>query len=564
MANLLGIPPGALDVPAFLAAARLVFLAAAVGWAVLQLRVRRPAWALAGVLAANAFAWTVTNLPLQRMYALGPSHDRVNNLAMVQVVAAGGPALQTIQVGQKHFEPFWGFLVALLSGRDTGSVLRLYPFLSLLVLVAVALAVYRGLRPPEGEEGLDAWERAAVAGFFTLLSSLPLDFTQAYRVPWAMTFLLKPNHALGLVLLPLVLRAFAGIRTGKGRVGVGVLLHLVGWAFVIHMAFVCAGLVLLALWSTLARHADARKDRLDCAVVIGVNLAVVSPYLVMLATGYPILHPGARQAIPPFSAHALEVTLNHAPLLVLGAWGARVFLARGGRLARVWVAQLAAAVVLWMGYYLLSPFQVAKERDELFYWVRFLTAALAGIGAWDLLGRLPGLLRERLGPAPARAAALTALAAPFALPAWWDPPRMDPYFVPSLAPLPAFVERAGEYLRENAPPGAVVAGDREFARWAAALAGRQSLLAEYFHMPRDYDRRQAVERALVRGPDAEARRAAREQYGVLYLAVTPQLLLENERTLADLQARPDLVAVHRGDDPATRGFVVLFELREPS
>ncbi len=62
-------------------------------------RLRRPEWLLAGVLLANAWAWAETNWPLQRLYAFGPSSDRVNNIAMCQGVAAGHSPLQTPQVG---------------------------------------------------------------------------------------------------------------------------------------------------------------------------------------------------------------------------------------------------------------------------------------------------------------------------------------------------------------------------------------------------------------------------------------------------------------------------------
>ena len=87
--NLFGVDVRALDVEAFLAAARHAFPLLALVWLVLVVRLRRASVLLAGVLLANAYAWLETNWPLQRLYALGPSSDRVNNIALCQVVAAG-------------------------------------------------------------------------------------------------------------------------------------------------------------------------------------------------------------------------------------------------------------------------------------------------------------------------------------------------------------------------------------------------------------------------------------------------------------------------------------------
>ena len=51
-------------------------------WLGALLRIRRAGWLLAGIVAANAFAWLETNYPLQRIYAFGPSRDRVGNVAL--------------------------------------------------------------------------------------------------------------------------------------------------------------------------------------------------------------------------------------------------------------------------------------------------------------------------------------------------------------------------------------------------------------------------------------------------------------------------------------------------
>ena len=346
--------------PAFLATARYLYPLLALLWLALLLRVRRAEWLLAGVVAANAYAWWVTNHPLQRIYALGPSFDRVSGLGMCQVVAAGNSPLRTWQVGQLHFEPFWSLLVAALSGWDPERVLVLYPFLSLVTAAAFALSLYYGLGPRGPGEAWSSWERALVAGFATLLSSSPLDFAGVYRVPWALTFLLKPNHALGLVLLPVVLRAVASIKGWAGRIGAGLLLHLLGWVFVIHMMCVAVGLVVFAAVSSWSRREEARRDVLDVAVVLGVNLLAVSPYLLMLAIGYPAFRPAPHMVIAASSAHLLEITARVGWIFWLGAWGAAVAYRRGDRLGRLWATQVLGAALVWVGYLLLSALQMGR------------------------------------------------------------------------------------------------------------------------------------------------------------------------------------------------------------
>ncbi|HET8647791.1 MAG TPA: hypothetical protein VFO85_19995, partial [Vicinamibacteria bacterium] len=397
------------------------FLAAAIACLLLVVR-RGRAWPLVALaLLGTTSAWWATNAPLQRLYALGPSADRVMNLALCQVVAAGNSPLRTSQVGQLHFEPFWGLLVAALSGWNPDRVLALYPWLPLLVSWGIALAVYVGLGTPRpagtGEPWFSPWERALAALFGVLLWSAPLDYTGSYRDPWAMTVLLKPNHALGLVVFPLLLRLFAAVRGWRGRVAAGLVLHLLAWVFVLHMAYVALGLVLFAAWSLAARRPEARREATDVAVALAVNVLIVSPYLVMLLVGYPFLQRLAIMTIPAHSPHLLETTARAGVVFALGAWGALVC-ARRGRGGRLWAAQFAAAHLVWVAYLALSLLQVARERDEVVYWTRFLNAVLAGIGAWDLATRAAAALPALLGPPSRRAVAIAALALPFALPLW--------------------------------------------------------------------------------------------------------------------------------------------------
>jgi len=565
--NLFGADVRALDVEAFLAAAHHLFPLLAVAWLVLVVRLRRPGVLLAGVLLANAYAWLETNWPLQRLYALGPSSDRVNNLALCQVVAAGHSPLHTPQVGQMHFEPFWAMVTAIVSGWSPSRLLAIYPFFPVLTACGFALSLYFALRPlapPPAQNAASAagndgewsgWERALVALFATLLSSTALDYAGPYRVPWAMTFLLKPNHSLGLVLFPWVLRVFAGIRGWRSRLAAGLLLHVLGWAFVIHMGEVCVGLSCFALTALLLGRAEARRDILDVAVAIGINLLVVSPYLVMLFRGYGVLDSGPRLEIPPSSPHLLEALTRTAGLTILAIWGGIVAWRRD-RMGRVWANQALGALLVWLAYYPLSLLQQAKERDDTYYWLRIHLAVCAAIGAWDLGRRLVGRLGLRaLEPAHARAALVAALALPFSLPYWWSPARMDLYFAGSLAPLPATVVRPAAFLAEAGSRGVVLAGDPTAARWMAALTGARVLLARDFASP-DYSGRMRVTLALLRGAPADPIPDA-ARLGVSHLIVTPALLADAGVTLDDLEERPYLRRVHLTDD-GHGDFVALF------
>jgi hypothetical protein len=562
--NLFGADVRALDVGAFLAAARGLFPWLALAWLLAMLplpRLRRPEWLLAGVLLANTWAWAETNWPLQRLYALGPSSDRVNNIAMCQGVAAGHSPLQTPQVGHVHFEPFWGVLTAALSGFDPERLLRIYAFLPLLTVWAFAISLYYGLRPPRGspDEPWSGWERALVAGAATLLSSAPLDPSGTYRVPWAMTFLLKPNHAVGLVLLPWVLRAFARITGWRSRIATGVLLHLMGWAFVIHMGATCIGLVAFALLGLATRRPDARRDAVDVAAVIGINLLVVSPYLILLVAEHGAFQGNLRHQIAPWSAHLFEATARLGFLLPLAVWGAVVAWSRD-RLGRVWAAQAVGALVLWLAFYPLSALEQAKERDDAFYWLRILAAAMAAIGAWDLAReaarRLAGRAAQWLDAPHRLAAAVAVLALPWTLPYWWDPGRMDLYFPGSLAPLPPSVVEPAAALA-GAPRG-VVAGDPGAARWIAALTGRQVILARDFPQPADAEARFLLNEMLLHGDPKATAEAAR--YGVSHFVVTSAMLAEAGLTLADLAQRPYLEPMRVARDP-DGSFAALFAVR---
>ncbi len=577
--NLLGIDVSSLDVAAFERTTRLLYPFLALAFLALVWHRRSARLLLAGVLLANAWLFVATQWPLQRLYGMGSSRDRVNNVGLALVVAAGNSPLETAQPGQLHFEPFWGLLLALLSGFDPERLLRLYAFMPLVALTLFCLALYHGLRAPPGSAvAMTGFERALVAGFATLLCSSPLDATSSYRITWALMFLLKPNHALGLVLLPLVLRAFARMRSLPGRIGVGFLLQLMGWAFVIHMGLTAIGLVLYALASLLLRRDQARRDVLDVLVVLGVNLLIVSPYLYMLMVDFPFTTPGAHATIPAWSPHLLEVTWRTGWLLPVAAWGTWCLWQRGDRLGRLWATQVVAGLLSWAVCLVLSEWRLARELDEFYQWCRFTGALAAAVGAWDLLGRLAAHLasgaaqgalvgrelyatlarRVALEPA-ARATLLALLVLPASVPYWYDAALMDPFFEGSRPPLPALIRSPTDFLRHHTGARDIVAGDREFAPMVSALGARRVLVSARLNTPRDITARSAAERALVLGDDPLARQAAFERFGVRWLVATPSLLQQYGTTLEALRLRADLQEAHLTREGPQR-FVAVFRV----
>jgi len=270
----------------------------------------------------------------------------------------------------------------------------------------------------------------------------------------------------------------------------------------------------------------------------------------MLLLGYPFMAPSPNMVIDPASPHLLEVTARLGWAFPLALWGLRVLHRRGDRLASVWTGQVLAAWLLWVAYLGLSALQLARERDEIDYWLRFLTAATAALGAWDLVRRLAAASRHPwLRRAHARAALLVVLALPWTLPAWWDPMRMDSYFPESLRPLPERLTAPTGFLRRETSPDAVVVADRDYARFVSALGARRVLLTRGLHRPRDYEARWALEQGLVRRTDAESLAEAR-RYGVQYLVVTPALLATHPGvSLEELSRRPALQRVHLTTGP---------------
>jgi len=572
--NLFGFDVRTLDVEALAARIHLlwwVLSTLAVGWLIRKVRLSGPAKPWRAVLAlavtGHLLAWFVTMFPLPNLYGVNGSLDRENHLGWVQVIVAGNSPIRSFQVGQIHFEPLWPNLVALATlyrPEFIDLIMQVAPLVvGVLFLLSVHACFSRGLGG-----ALESKNEAVFAGFFALLlASTWADQTAAFRNPWALTFILKPNHALGLVFTPIVLLAMARARTWAGRLWAGVLLHLLGWIFVIHMAFVISGFFVFAAWSWLEKRPERGRVILDVAAVTLIGTILVSPYFYMLREFVGATSVAARLGIQPQSAHTLDGTIRLGllfPLALFGAWS----LARGASVfGRILACQFVAAQVNWQIFHVLGAFQLGKEMDEGFYWIRFVTALVAGIGFWRLgriaaprVARLIG--RGALGEgalSTATVAGLLVIAAPTALPGWWDPGRMDRYFTAALRPAPERVSVPAAFLRDRTDPKAVVVGDRLYARYVSAFGARRVLLAESLNPPGDFSRRVEVETAVVSGQPASLIEEGRQRYGLRYLLVTPAFLAGHPGvTLDSLQARPDLRQVFQSG--AAEDRVTIFEL----
>jgi hypothetical protein len=241
--------------------------------------------------------------------------------------------------------------------------------------------------------------------------------------------------------------------------------------------------------------------------------------------------------IAPDSPHLLEALTRAAPLTALALWGGHVA-ARRDALGRVWAAQGVAAVLCWAGYYVLDPLQLAKEKDDTFCWLRFVTAVLAAVGAWDL-ARRAAKWRPAFATPPRLAAALCLVAAPATLPFWWDPQRMDPYFTASLEPVPRMYVDASAHLRAKGCRQVLLVGDPQALRWIAALTGCRGLLLSHHPMPGDYALRFRFTEHAARG-HLHLEGAEPNRWGATHLVLTPEFLRRVGGRLDDARSSPRL------------------------
>jgi hypothetical protein len=231
-------------------------------------------------------------------------------------------------------------------------------------------------------------------------------------------------------------------------------------------------------------------------------------------------------------------------------------------MSRLFLGQVLGGYLVWVSYLALGQVGLAREGDEIYFWLRILTAGSAAVGAWDLARRAAAWLGGEAWVPAQRAAAVALLALPFALPTWWDPARMDAYFPGSVPPLPGALTEAGEFLRRHTEPAAVLAGDPQLTRYAAALAGRRGLVVAGMNATRDWVGRRDLQEQILTGRNPRTVSQAAARYGIAYLVVGPAYLSERSLTLADLDRQRHLRRLHLAGSP-DEDFVAIYRVGFP-
>ncbi len=570
MVNLFGFQIEGLDLAAFLATMRVAFVAVTVLGAAIAWRgsnAKAAGRIILGVgIAGHALAWFATVFPLQNVYGANGSMDRENHLGWANVVALGFSPLRTFQVNHLHFEPLWPLLTAMAAGFDVDRVALVFQWAPLVIGIALLFAIRfawaRGMSQTPDTQA----EAAFAALGALLLMAVPADFAGPFRNPWALSFLLKPNHALGLVLVPFAALAMARASDWKSRLWAGFVLHLMGWAFVIHMAFFVAGLGVFVALSFATRRSERVKDLIDAGTAIGANLLIVSPYLVMLVVAYPFLSGSDTYRLSPFSERPLEGPLRIGALFLLSVFGAWRSYKGGGRFGRILACQWLSAQIIWQAFPVLGLFGQAREQDEVFYWCRFWTGLFAGVGLFQAAQSFRPGARVLKGSDDARlhgvpAAITLILLAPSLVPGWWDPSSMDQYFIAARKPIPDWIAEPTRFIRTSTPVDAVFASDQNYARWIAAYGARRVLVSNSLNRPNDYRRRQEIERALLRDDSETLVAEGRDRYGLQYvLATSSPMDPALEGTLDLLKTRPHLEPVYDREFAETR--VMILRIRQ--
>ena len=498
--NLFGVDVSHLDVEAFRVLIRALAVLVGIGTGI-AFYVWRKSWiGLAGTLLLVSLAWLGANYPLQRLYGMQAPGDRLRNLAWPASVAAGHLPTSAGIVGRSSLEPFWGGLIGTLCRGRPESVYVIYPYLSLAVMMGLALVLYQHFRNRERES--PNIEALLVCYFAILAATAPLDYLGPFRVYWARMFLLKPNHALALLFVPVLIGIFA--ESSKTRLIAGSLvLGLLGWVFIIHWAFFCFGLGVYLVLRAFCSREHFFRDAFKFAAVVAVSAVVVAPYFNLIATRFPQAvtvergsskeeptQSGWGDAMPTTSSLLFAVTLDQGLMFYLGAIGLASWLRRRGTRELLWAAQLIGAYALWIMNYFLYVSARAREPDEFYYYLLFVLSVAAGHGAYQVFLWVREMTRSTAAR-QLRLAAVVAIVAmgfvPMTSAYWWNPATMDAHFRNSLEPLPPLATELRDWvLRETNPDDVLIAAGGEM-QWIPALTGRQimTLHSEWRDVVRD-------------------------------------------------------------------------------
>lgn len=492
-----------------------VVILAAVLWR--RRKTLTPIQTLLGLMVVNALACFLYLAPLQRPYSLGAGLDRAFATGMAANVSVGNSPWDHVQVGQAAPEPLWNWTFAALSGFDLDRIPRTFDAVAIATAALLPLLIFVGLSRAEGAE---PWSVVFVTVAAIQLSSISLG-ERAPTLPfWLANIQQKPNHGLGFALIALVLGSLC--RAKPKIIPLAVSLGALGWVFLMHWGWLAPAVVVLAFWK--------REDR-AAARTIGVaflvSVVVIAPFVLNLARDYSpgAQDPAARHLWDDARGRALSLpvwtVLDPAPLVLLALFGVRAARRRDSWLDRGLMTLFGVAWAIWGVSSIGAWFAFAPEPDDLHYFLRFATAAMAGLGIEDLarsVGR-----RFNLEPVESFSRALLLLL-PLTFVAQWYPPLGDRYYPISMEPLPRKVLAYADFIRTRTGVRDVFVGSDEPSTFIPALSGRRVLKAPTALVPRDEETRTAVEQTLVSGGDPSEIRAAAHRYGVTYLVLDEDLL----------------------------------------
>jgi hypothetical protein len=126
--------------------------------------------------------------------------------------------------------------------------------------------------------------------------------------------------------------------------------------------------------------------------------------------------------------------------------------------------------------------------------------------------------------------------------------------------VPEPIRRATDILRHETDRRAVLAGDREFARWAGGLGARR-ILHMVGHRPKDDGLREQIESIIVARDETALVLESAARYGITHIAITHELLRSYPGLrLEQIGARPHMRRLFFAGDPDGE-FLALFAIR---
>jgi hypothetical protein len=409
--------------------------------------------------------------------------------------------------------------------------------------------LYFGLKPSsQGEEGKDRrWELALAVYFVMLLSSSPSERYGVFGSFWQMSFLHKPNHVFALALIPWWIRAWTDGRRMHRILGGGLILTAIAWIFLVHWSYIVAGLFVYVIWALWEGN---RSEAGHTVLATGISFVGAIPYIAFLLLNYGWQQGDAsmRQLWykPGYETgyyDVFAVTLEHGVLFFLSVAGIVVMAVRRRQEDRIWLSLLVGTIPIWVLQLILLFMKKGGEPDELYFFIRFLLAFAAGIGAFFVLKSAGHFFELGRNGTTRLICLLLLLTLPLSFPFWWNPLQMDRYYPIGLEPIPKDVMALTRWVRGNTSPDDVFLAGSETAVWIAALSGRRALLSRQ-RPARHYRERLVLERRLLTRPDPEAFREACDRFGLTHLALDESYLGLFGMSLSDFERLSRLEPVH--------------------